>query len=53
LWYYYAIHKTSYYAALARDHAHAEVYVYRGRSEQQMVEIARTLCDAAGLRDIS
>ena len=53
VWWYLAIHGNSYHLALAADHGHAEVYVYRGRSEEQMRDILKARCDATGLRNIS
>jgi hypothetical protein len=50
IWWYQAIYRNTFHVALARDHGRAELFVYRGRKEEQMHEIARTLCDAAGLR---
>ena len=53
IWWYNTIYKNYFHVALARDHGHAEVYVFRGRSEEQMHDIARALCEATGLRNIS
>jgi hypothetical protein len=53
IWWYNAIYKNYYHVALARDHGHAEVYVYRGRTEQQMHEIAAAVCEATGLRNVT
>jgi hypothetical protein len=53
VWWYNAIHKPHFHVALARDHGHSEVYVYRGRSQEQMNDIATTLCNAANLRNVS
>ena len=50
VWWYVVINKPSFHVALAVDHGHAEVYVYRGKSEEQMHEIGRVLVDASGLR---
>jgi hypothetical protein len=50
VWWYVVINKPNFHVALAADHGHAEVYVYRGKSEEQMHEIARVLVDASGLR---
>ncbi len=50
IWWYLAIYLNHYHVSLARDHGHAEVTVYRGRSEEQMHEIARAVCNATGLR---
>jgi hypothetical protein len=53
IWWYNAIYKSTFHVALTLDHGHAEVYVYRGRNEEQMHDITRVLCDAAGLRNIT
>jgi hypothetical protein len=53
IWWYNAIHKPHFHVALARDHGHSAVYVYRGRSQEQMNDIATTLCNATGLRNVS
>jgi hypothetical protein len=50
IWWYVAIYQPHFHVALAQDHGHAAVYVYRGRSDAQMNDIARTLCEASGLR---
>lgn len=50
IWWYNAIYKMHFHVALAIDHGHADVYVYRGRSQEQMNEIADALCNASGLR---
>jgi hypothetical protein len=52
IFWYNAIHKQHFHVALARDHGHAEVWVYRGRDQDQMNEIADVLCNASGLRRI-
>jgi hypothetical protein len=52
VWWYYIINKSSFHVALARDHGHPAVYVYRGRSEEQMHDIDKTLREASGLRDV-
>lgn len=49
LWWYITIHKVTFFVALARDHGHADLYLYRGWSQAQMTEIATTLRDAARL----
>jgi hypothetical protein len=51
-WWYYVINKSTYHVALARDHGHPDVYLYRGRSEEQMRDIDATVRDASGLRDV-
>lgn len=53
IWWYHAIHKVYYHVALSRDHGHAEVYVYRGKREDQMQQIAEAVCNASGLRNVS
>jgi hypothetical protein len=53
IWWYNAIHKNYYHVALAKDHGRADTYLYRGRSEEQMNEIAKAVCDATGLRNVS
>ena len=50
VWWYQVIHKPNFHVALAVDHGHAEVYVYRGKSEEQMREIGQVLVNASGLR---
>ncbi len=52
IYWYNAIHCQHCHVALALNHGHAEVWVYRGRSEQQMNDIADTLGNASGLRRI-
>jgi hypothetical protein len=49
LWWYFVIHKLSYFVALTQDHGHPALYVYRGRSEEQMRDIRDALCSATGL----
>jgi hypothetical protein len=49
-WWYFVIHKIAYHVSLARDHGYPAVFVYRGRQEEQMRDIAHTLSDASGLR---
>lgn len=53
IWYYLAIHRPHFHVALARDHGHAEVWVYRGQNAEQMTAIAEALCNAAALRVVS
>jgi hypothetical protein len=50
IWWYVAIYQNHYHVALAEDHGAKALTVYRGRSEEQMHEIARVLCDASGLK---
>jgi ribosomal protein L32 len=49
VWWYVAIYKMHFHVALAIDHGHADVWVYRGRRDDQMNEIADALCNASGL----
>ena len=44
IWWYIAIYTPYFHVALAQDHGHAALYVYRGRSQEQMNDIAATLC---------
>jgi hypothetical protein len=53
IWWYLAIYSNHYHVSLARNHKHAEVSVYRGRSEEQMREIETALCQASGLHHLS
>jgi hypothetical protein len=53
VWWYLVIHKPFFYLALAQDHGHAEVRVYRGHSAEQMNDIALAICNATGLRNVS
>jgi hypothetical protein len=53
IWWYNTMHKEHFHVALARDHGHADVYVYRGRSQEQMHDISEALCNAAGLRNVN
>lgn len=53
VYWYYAIYKAHYHVALARDHGHATVWVYRGRSPEQMSLVAETLCNASGLQRLA
>jgi hypothetical protein len=50
LWYFLVIRKNVYHVALAQDHGYPAVYVYRGRSQGQMEDIATALRDATGLQ---
>ncbi len=50
IWFYVAIYKVHFHVALAIDHGHSDVYIYRGRSQEQMNDIADALCDASGLK---
>jgi hypothetical protein len=50
LWWYFTIHKETFFVALCRDHGFPETYVYKGWHEDQMNDVAETLRDASGLR---
>jgi hypothetical protein len=50
LFWYFVIHKPYFYVALTQDHGHPELFVYRGRSEQQMRDVRDTLIKATGLQ---
>lgn len=50
IWYYTAIHTPHFHVALALDHGHPSLYIYRGRNQDQMNDIADTLCAATGLQ---
>jgi hypothetical protein len=50
VWWYYVIHLCAFHVALTRDHGHPEYFVYRGRRQAQMEDIAEALCGATGLR---
>jgi hypothetical protein len=50
IWYYHAIHKPLFHVALAANHGFPEVYIYRGRSDEQMNDIATTVANASGLK---
>jgi hypothetical protein len=50
IWWYFTIHKLTFFVALCRDHGFPETYVYKGWHEEQMHEIAETLRDASGLQ---
>ena len=52
IWWYNAIHKQHYHVALARDHGYPEVYVYRGRSQEQMEDVSTALINATGLQHL-
>ncbi len=49
LWWYFTIHKETFFVALCRDHGFPETYVYKGWHEDQMHDVAETLRDASGL----
>jgi hypothetical protein len=50
IWWYVAIYQNHYHVALAEDHGRKALTVYRGRSEEQMHDVAKVLCDASGLQ---
>jgi hypothetical protein len=49
IWWFFTIHKVTFFVALARDHGYPETSVYKGWDEGQMRDIAETLRDASGL----
>jgi hypothetical protein len=49
VWWYVAIYQNHYHVGMAEDHGRVALPVYRGRSEDQMHEIAKAMCDATGL----
>src|SRR5262249_57039262 len=49
IWWFYAIHKDSYYVALTRDHGFPDLMLYRGWNQARVLEIATTLRDATGM----
>lgn len=53
IYWYKAIYQVHFHVALASDHGHAEVWVYRGCSEEQMNDIADAVCNATGLARVS
>jgi RNA polymerase subunit RPABC4/transcription elongation factor Spt4 len=52
IYYYAAIHLPYFHVALAIDHGRPDLYVYRGRSLEQMETIRDFLCEAAELRHL-
>ncbi len=52
VWWYHILRTSAFHVALARDHGRPAVYVYRGRRQDQMRDVADTLCDASGLRKV-
>jgi hypothetical protein len=50
IWWYNAIYRMHFHVALSLDHGYPDVWVYRGRSQEQMNDIADTLVNASGLR---
>jgi len=50
VWWYVVIHKPNFHVALSAHHGHPEVFVYRGKSEEQMREIGQVLVNASGLQ---
>ncbi len=50
IWWFFTIHKVTFYVALCRDHGFPETYVYKGWHEEQMRDVAETLRDASGLQ---
>jgi hypothetical protein len=53
IYWYMAIYKPFFHVALAQDHGHAAVYVFRGHSVAQMNEIADAICGATGWKNVS
>lgn len=53
IWWYNAIYKQHYHVALALNHGHSELYVYRGCNEEQMNDIADAVANASGLRRLA
>lgn len=49
LWWYFAIHKDSYFVALTQDHGYPALNVLRTWDDSQVRVIARTLADVTGL----
>ncbi|HLN26382.1 MAG TPA: zinc ribbon domain-containing protein [Gemmataceae bacterium] len=49
LWWKWSMSRATYYVAMTRDHGFPELALYHGGSEDQMQDIAHTLCDATGL----
>jgi len=49
LWWKWSMSRATYYVAMTRNHGFPELALYHGGSEDQMQDIAHTLCDATGL----
>jgi len=49
LWWYYVIHKDTYFVALSEGHVSVDLVLYRGMNERQAEEIAQTLQEVASL----
>jgi len=43
LWWYFFIHKETFYVALTKDHGHPELFLYRGWKEEYMKDMADTV----------
>ena len=43
LWWYFFIHKETFYVALTKDHGHPELFLYRGWKEDYMRDMADTI----------
>ncbi len=43
LWWYFFIHKDTFYVALTKDHGHPELHLYRGWKEEYMKDMAGTV----------
>lgn len=52
IYWYKAIYQVHFHVGLALDHGRTEVYIYRGSSDEQMNDIADTICNASGLRRV-
>jgi hypothetical protein len=49
LWWYYIIHKDSFFVALTRQHGFPDQLVYRGWSQETMKEVEKVMREVAGL----
>lgn len=47
LWWYYFVNQETYYVALTKDHGHPALNLYRGWSEETMLDMAATVKDIA------
>ncbi len=48
LWWYYVIHKETFYVALTRDHGYPDELIFRGWSEETMKEVEKVLRELVG-----
>jgi hypothetical protein len=46
-WWYFFIHRDTFFVALARDHGHPDLYLYRGWNEALMRDLYKTVEDVA------